>query len=225
MADTIEITINDKTVKAAAGRTILDVCRANGIEIPTLCHHETLEGYGSCRVCVVELVRNGWSQLVTSCIYPVRQPIVVRTDSDKVRRARKLVLELLLARCPGSDLIREMAAEYGVDETRFPVRGETLCILCGNCVRVCREVVGANAIGFANRGAARDVVTPFKEPTDACIACGACAYVCPTGAITIEDVEGVRKIAPLNLERPLRKCPECGKYFAPEPLLEHLREK
>jgi len=218
-----EIRIDDQVIDVPTGSNLLEVARANGIGIPTLCHHEAIQPYASCRLCVVELMRDGWSQLVTSCIYTVRRPITVRTNSEKVRRARKLVLELLLARCPDSDEIRKLAEVYGITEPRFPVRGDTTCILCGNCVRVCREVIGASAIGYAGRGGARKVTTPFDEQSQECIACGACAFVCPTGYIKWEDVDNVRRMITWNTERALQRCAECGEVIAPLPQFEKLQ--
>jgi heterodisulfide reductase subunit A len=127
--------------------------------------------------------------LVTSCNYPIRWEIEVRTASDKVLKGRKLLAELLLARCPSSPEVREIAASMGVTEARFePGPEDELCYLCGLCVRVCEELIGQSAISFMGRGVDREVGTPFFTFSDACIACGACAFVCPTGAIELEDI-------------------------------------
>jgi len=122
----------------------------------------------------------------------------VFTQTDRVRRARKLILEWLLARCGHVPLLNAMAEEYGITEPRFG-RGDDTCILCGLCVRVCSDVVGANVLGFFNRGTTRYVGTAYDEPSDRCIACGACAEVCPTGCITIDDeAEQIRGELPLG---------------------------
>jgi heterodisulfide reductase subunit A len=187
----VSLTIDGKKVEVERGTPILKAARSLGIEIPTLCYWEFVEPYGACRLCVVEVIKGKRRRLVTACNYPAEDGLEVLTDTDKVRRDRRMVLELLLARTPNVPLIRELAREYGVEEPRFAApRPEEKCILCGLCVRVCEELVGASAIGFAGRGVEREVTTPFEVESEACIACGACAYVCPTGAVTMEDTKG-----------------------------------
>jgi ferredoxin/glycine cleavage system H lipoate-binding protein len=183
----ITLMVNGKKVKAQEGAILLEVLRKLSISIPTLCYHPDLTPQGSCRLCTVEVRENGRSQLVTSCNYPVRAGIDVRTHSRRVLRARRVLIELLLARCPQAGIVRQLARELRVKKSRFRTFDpENTCILCGLCVRTCHEVVGASAIGFSSRGIDRKVGTPFHIDTDKCVACGACEYVCPTGAISME---------------------------------------
>ena len=114
--------INGQEVHAEDGQTILEVAKANGIEIPTLCYHPLLEPYGACRLCTVEIIRRGWSQLETSCTYPARDGIEVKTNSPPVIEARKAILGLFLSRCPNVPVIQDLARQYGVTEPPFPVK-------------------------------------------------------------------------------------------------------
>ncbi len=188
----ISLEINGEKVEAEEGMTILKVARSAGIEIPTLCYHEALKPRGACRLCIVELTSTVGTRLVASCQYPVEEGLVVNTDTTQVVSARKLVLELMLARCPSVPKIQELAQKYEIEKPRFRVK-EELCILCGLCARICEEVVGVSAINFRERGTGREVTTPYDEISETCIGCGACAKVCPTGAITLEDLYG-RKV-------------------------------
>jgi heterodisulfide reductase subunit A len=185
----IPVTIDGHRVEVEEEATILEAAQRLGIDIPTLCHHPALESYAACRMCIVEITYNGRSRLVTSCNYPIRWEIEVQTASERVLSGRKMLAELLLARCPSAPEIQELAASLGVTEMRFePGREDELCYLCGLCVRVCEEQIGQSAISFVGRGVDREVGTPFFEFSDACIACGACAFICPTGAIKLEDI-------------------------------------
>jgi len=219
-----KLTINDREVEIEEGETVLQAARRLGIEIPTLCYHEALTPYGACRVCLVEVVTGGRSRLTTSCTYPASEGIVVRTDSERVVKARRFIVELLLARCPNVVKIRELAEQLGVKETRFKTADKE-CILCGVCTRVCTEIIGSSAIGFINRGIERAVETPFEIDSEACIGCGACAFVCPTGAIKIEDVKGYRKLDTWHTQLELARCKGCGNYFAPMAELKYLKRK
>jgi heterodisulfide reductase subunit A len=179
----VRITINGLVAHVESQTDLIDAARGLGIHIPTLCHHDALKPYGACRLCMVEVVENGWSRLVTSCNYPAREGIEVFTESGPVKAARKIVLELLLARCPDVPAIRQMARKMGIEGTRFKKRGELRCILCGLCVRACEEMVGVSAISFSSRGTEREVSTPFGVESEACIGCGTCTYICPAGCI------------------------------------------
>ena len=137
-----KLIIDGQEFHAEEGQTVLEVARKNGVAIPTLCYHPALEPYGGCRLCLVEVIRRGWSQLVTSCTYPAWDGIEVKTRSTPVLEARKAVLGLLLSRCPNVPLIQDLAREYGVFEPPFPTDDpEENCVLCGQCVRVCHEMV------------------------------------------------------------------------------------
>jgi heterodisulfide reductase subunit A len=194
----IKVSIDGQLIEVEEGTTILEAAQKLGIYIPTLCHHPALEPYGACRLCMVEITYGGWSRLVTSCNYPIRWELEVETASEKVVKGRKMLAELLLARCPNAPKIQELAASLGVTEARFE-SGDELCYLCGLCVRACRELVGQSAISFVGRGAGREVGTPFIQFSDDCIACGACEFLCPTGAIKVEDVTD-KEIRPLFSE-------------------------
>jgi NADH dehydrogenase/NADH:ubiquinone oxidoreductase subunit G len=221
MEKLINLQIDGRWVQATEGMTILDVARREGIPILTLCHHEAVEPAGSCRLCTVEITHRdwkGWKGLVTSCLYPVEEGLQVTTDNEAIREVKKTVLDLLLARCPGSDVIQKLAAEHGVTATSYRKNEvETVCILCGLCVRVC-AVKGCNAIGTAGRGIDRIIAEPFKRPPPDCIGCASCAHICPTGAIEFEDTPDVRRIWGHEFE--LVKCSVCGRPIMPEKQLE-----
>jgi bidirectional [NiFe] hydrogenase diaphorase subunit len=180
----IRFTINGQPVQAREGWTVLETARQYGIEIPTLCFHPAVQPMGSCRLCVVEARQNGFSRVVASCISPVQEGVAVLTHSEEVQNVRRWVLEMLLAACPASKQIRELAKDYGVTSTRFKVEHpEDACPRCGLCTRACDEVVGVRAISMGNRGVFKEVSAPYHQRSTDCIRCGTCLYVCPTGAM------------------------------------------
>ncbi|APV44135.1 4Fe-4S dicluster domain-containing protein [Dehalogenimonas formicexedens] len=225
----VKININGRDFEAEPCQTVLSVAQSAGIDIPTLCHTEAVADYGACRICLVEVERRGRKRLVTSCLYPVEEGIKVTTDSERVKKVRKTIIELLLARCPDSQAIREMAENMGVTESRFALeeKAETgSCILCGLCTRVCSEVVGASAISLVNRGTAREVALPFYDEASSCIACGSCAYICPTGAISLVDAGSKRIISWPNgtVDFQMKQCTRCGSHYAPVRQVEYMIE-
>ena len=182
----ITFTIDGQTVQAEEGETILDVARRGGVSIPTLCYHPAVEPYGVCRMCIVEVERRGWTKLEASCTMPARDGLIVRTSTPDIYRFRQALMGVYLSRCPNAPLIQGLAVEYGVTEPPYPTSmPEERCILCGLCVRVCHDVVGARALNFSSRGVDRFVGPPFLESAHECIGCGACSIVCPTGAVEI----------------------------------------
>ncbi len=208
----VTLTINGQTVQAPKNATILEAARSAGIYIPTLCYHPELAPEGACRLCVVEA--SGARTLVASCVYPVADGMVVKTNTPKVREARRMVVELLLANHPkdclscqksGDCELQKIAADLGLRKIRFEggarkahtidgsnpclVRDQEKCILCGRCIRVCRDVQGMNVYSFANRGFDTIVSTAFESDLGQveCSYCGQCASVCPTGAIVERD--------------------------------------
>jgi len=194
----ISLTIDGQRVEVEEGSTVLEAAQKAGIKIPTLCHHKALRPYGSCRVCLVEIERQNGSTVQTSCTYPAQEGLVVRTNTEDVLEARETIFELLLARCPDSEEVRRVAAEWGVSETGFTKKNRD-CILCGKCVRMCEERMGRAAIGFVGRGSNKEVTPPFGTPSEVCQVCGACDFICPTGRIDLSEVTS-RKPRPILSE-------------------------
>lgn len=210
----ITLTINDQQIQVEEGTTILEAARALGIDIPTLCYHKALSPYGACRLCIVEIGKDNWTDIVASCVYPAQDGLVIKTHSKRVLRDRRIIAELLLARCPDSRQLQELAKELGVTGQRIRPKNKD-CTLCGLCVRMCSERMGVSAVGFANRGSRREVITPFDALSDICQTCGACASICPTGKIKLEEIarnkprpllskfdEGLVQIKPINILYP-----------------------
>ncbi len=203
----VQLTINNIKVNAEDGMTILDAAKSVGIHIPTLCHLKDLAPTGACRICVVEV--QGQRNLTPSCAFPVYDGMVVETNSPRVRRARKTIVELLIENHPQDCLIcvrnkncelQNLSEKYSVREHRYVgesknhaidissasmERDPAKCILCGRCVRVCHEVQKVGAIDFTNRGFSTIVTTPYNKGINVsdCILCGQCILVCPTAAL------------------------------------------
>jgi len=178
----VTLTINGKEIKAAKGMTILEAAKMAGIDIPTLCYHENLTPYGGCRLCTVEIVKGNRSRLVTSCVYPVEEGLEVKTESEPVVKTRKMILEMMWRRAPGAQDIKKYAVKYGIDRDKFEIE-PTYCILCGLCVRYCREIKKKNMLGFIGRGTEREVMFLPGADFNECLACGECYKLCPTGVM------------------------------------------
>ena len=207
----VTVTVDGIDVCVSEGTTIRDACRKAGIVVPSLCHLEGISHNASCGICVVEV--KGADSLVRSCSRPVSPGMVVITNSSRVLKARKMIVELLLANHPEDCLLcirntncelQSLAETMGIQKRRFArtkkqaqldtagwsvMRDPNKCILCGRCVDICRDQQTVSAIDFAYRGA-RTVVTPFlNKPLSksVCVSCGQCTLVCPTGALTERD--------------------------------------
>ena len=174
----IKLTINGVQLEVEKGTTLLEAAQFLGFPIPTLCHMEGLTPYGACRLCVVEIGEGEKAKLVTSCTYPAEEGLKVRTSSQRVVKARRMIIELLLASCPQSKVIQDLASQFDVHQQRFKQEWED-CILCGRCVRMCEEQMVGGAIGFRGRGETRSLGTPFDAKSEVCRLCGGCIYVCP----------------------------------------------
>ena len=236
----VTLKINGKKVNVKEGSTVLEAAQSAGIEIPTLCSNDALEPYGACRLCIVEISKNGRTVIESSCTYPAEEGLAVKTDSPRVIEGRKLVIELLLARCPNVKKVQQLAEEYKIADSA-PEWGKEneYCILCGLCVRACNEVVKAGAIQFAGNGTDKIVDSPFHQSAEDCIVCGSCAFVCPTGIIKKSDLETTavcspdgcdqtgpqREILNWQVEHKLKECTVCGNPYAPAPHLDKISQE
>jgi NADH dehydrogenase/NADH:ubiquinone oxidoreductase subunit G len=189
----ISLKVNGVPVSVEDGTTLLDAARFLGIPIPTLCHADGLSPYGACRLCIVEIGDGAKARLVSSCTYPAQEGLSVRTASRRVVRARRMVIELMLASCPDSKTIQDLAAAHDVRTQRFRQEHER-CVLCGLCVRMCGEQMMAHAIGFRGRGEHRSIGTPFDMKSEQCRLCGGCMYICPACQLRCTYVDRERAI-------------------------------
>ncbi|MHC4190677.1 MAG: FAD-dependent oxidoreductase [Planctomycetota bacterium] len=194
----MKIEIDGISAEVGKETTILEAAQQLGITIPTLCYHQALSPCGACRICLVEVCRGKKSELKTSCNTRVQPEISVKTSSESVLNARKIMAELLLARAPNAEPILDIARTLGIETSRFAPR-DSKCILCGLCVRMCEERMGKSAISFAHRGIEREVVAPFSERSEVCQACGACESICPTNVVNLEEITD-HKLCPLTSE-------------------------
>lgn len=174
----IELTIDGIRTKVPKGMTVLEAARGIGIVIPTLCYHPGLSAYGACRVCMVEVVSENSSSLDVSCTLPVSDGQVILTNSERVKKARKVIIELLISSCPNSKTVQDMASRFGVNKVRFKIKDKG-CILCGLCVRYCKEQMQSGGIGFVGRGTSRKAAMAFGVTPEECRNCGGCEWICP----------------------------------------------
>jgi len=225
-----QITIDGREIEVSPEQTILEVARENGIYIPTLCYYKGTTNVGACRVCVVE-VENARS-LIASCAMPVSPGMVV--NSDRIREARKLVVELLWASgdhncltCEknGNCELQDLVYYLGIEQPRFTIKSPEYpkedtnsmiqrdlnkCILCGRCVRVCNEIQVNEVLDFSGRGSRSKVGPAFDMDyfSSDCVFCGECADACPVGAITFKQARFAGR--PWELEKVRTTCPYCG---------------
>ncbi len=203
----IHLNINGKQVKGQEGDTVLEVCQANGIDVPTLCHFDGLTDVGACRLCAVEIEKE--RRPVPSCRYPARHGLVIKTDTEKLEKYRRQILELIFTEhnhfcmfCEKSEdcELQKLAYRYQMDHVRYPYTAPYLpvdslseylvidhnrCILCGRCIRACNEVAASRTLDFSQRGWKTTVSADMGQPLgeSSCLSCGACVQACPTGAI------------------------------------------
>ena len=189
MQEFIQISLDGALVRATKGNTVLDTALAYGTCIPHLCHMPNFTGLGACRLCIVEVVKNGRAKVTTSCTLDVQEGMVVRSNSDKLRRLRKNIAEMLVAEAPNSKAVQDIAVRCGVKNVRYPFRNNN-CVLCGRCVRVCGEMWQAKALGFVGRGKQRRVDFPFGVKPATCKMCLSCVDLCP---MTITPCDGPMK--------------------------------
>ncbi len=228
----VTLTIDGKKVQVEEGTSILEAANIAGIEIPSLCYLKDINATGRCRVCLVEVEKA--KTLLASCVTPVANDMVVRTNSEYVRKTRRNVLELILSNhrtdcltCEknGDCKLQQYAYEYGLEEPRFPsdkvtaelddtnpfiIRDLSKCILCGRCVAVCNDIQGQGAIGPIGRGYDTKVAPAWGEPLEnsPCVFCGNCVQVCPVGALTPKQSIGKGRI--WETEKIETTCPYCG---------------
>lgn len=199
----MNIFINGKEVAARKGETVLEAALREGFDIPHLCYHPALKPEGNCRMCLVEV----GGKITTACTTTVREGMVVELDTEEVNKHRRTVLEMLKALVPKSPILEELSAKFGLQKVRLATTDE-VCIKCGLCVRVCSELVGADALAQEGRGTDTFFNPPFNEPSPDCVGCTACAFVCPVQCIKYEKTDSKITIWGKTMDR--LRCTKCG---------------
>jgi NADH-quinone oxidoreductase subunit G len=225
------LTIDGRQVSVPTGTSVLEAARGIGIDIPNLCYDKSLSVAGACRMCVVEI--EGFRNLPPACATPVSDGMMVRTETEQIAGLRRLVLDLLLSDHPqdcltcdkaGNCRLQDYCFRYGIKESSIKGKRRNIkvddtnhlierngdkCILCGKCVRVCREIQVTSAIDFEGRGFDSKIVTAYDQPLsmDVCRFCGQCVDMCPTGALINKQFKGVRS---WEVRKVRTTCPLCG---------------
>ncbi len=178
MIQKVTVNIDGALIRAHKGSSVLDAALDFGICIPHLCRGPYISDIGACRLCIVEHINNGRSKITTSCTLVVQEGMVILSNTEKIRKLRHNIAELLVAEAPNSRAVQDIALRCGVKEVRYPFRNSN-CILCGRCVRACSGHFGDKAIGFVGRGKDRRVESPFDLYSRLCNECGRCIDLCP----------------------------------------------
>jgi predicted molibdopterin-dependent oxidoreductase YjgC len=221
--ESMEITlqIDHRELSVPKDTTVLAAARGNGIHIPTLCYHPALKPSGSCKMCAVDVDNVGGHTLtMLSCVLKVKAGMVIRTSSDAVHQARTKALKRLAAMAPQAARLQQMAIE---EKIALPPAPDG-CIHCRLCVRVCKEIVGQQALHMEKRSG-HPVVAVYPGK---CIGCGTCANLCPTHAIEVFDrgsLRTVRKADVIFGQQPLERCQGCGKYYATEKQVDLIEKR
>lgn len=205
----IHLTIDERAIETEPGTTVLQAARANNIPVPTLCYHEAVAPYAACRLCMVEIETPRGAKLVAACAQPCEQGLIVHTNSPRVQTSRRITAELLMASGAHLPLIQAVAKQMGAQQPATTLAPND-CILCGLCVRACNELVGAHAISLVERGLDKKFAPPFEITSAACIGCATCVLICPTNAITLQDIAPVPHSA-----HDARTCRVCGEQTLP----------
>lgn len=216
------IEIDGKSCAAEAGELLYEVARRNGVFIPSLCRSELprLFQRASCRLCIVELEQDGRTRVVASCSHPVAGPCTVRTDTDRIRRERAMLLALLRAKAPEATALAQMDAALGdVSIEGLAGQEDGSCIACGACAEACR-VYGAQAIAMLGSGTGKRSGAPFDLPPKPCIGCLSCAKACPVDAIPFSEDAATRTVWGRVFS--LEHCERCGKPIGTAALRAHL---
>lgn len=216
----LTFSLDGSEFSAVQGQTVLEVARQNGIRIPTLCYHPALKPSGSCKMCAVEVQdMGGRSMTLLSCVLKVKDGMAIHTRSEAVQKARAKALKRLIQMAPQSLRLHELALQ---EDIALPPAPDG-CIRCRLCVRVCKEIVGQEALRMEKQAGAWQVVPNEGK----CIGCGTCANLCPTHVIEVMDQDQMRTISKGDVvfgQAPLERCEGCGKYYATE-LQVHMVEK
>ena len=222
-----ECIIDDRVVETEEGTTVLEAAQRHGIPIPTLCTLKALGSNRSCRLCVVEAEGPSLAPAVlASCDLKASAGLVIRTATPQLQKIRRTILELLLAGLPENREVQEIARKYNVESTPFEHAGHDECVLCGICITACRAKLGVSALSFAAQGDNERKVAGFVQlDGSACIGCGACANLCPIGAIGFSDAGDKREMSIYGRivnTLDLVPCASCGRPFTTGKVVDYL---